>query len=209
MLKGCFITIEGIDGAGKTCHLNWIKYLLEQAGKTVVCTREPGGTPLGEEIRAVLLQHRTNGIDPISELFLLCAARAEHITQIIVPSLMQGKWVLSDRFSDATYAYQGGGRRINPATIAVAESIFNINLQPDFTLLLDVPVEVGKIRRQHRTNLDRFDQEEWSFFQRVRNAYLHRAAMFSRRIRVINAASELNQVTAEITKQIQDILTLS
>jgi len=206
MNNGRFITIEGIDGAGKSCNLVWIKSLLENAGKTVVCTREPGGTLLGEEIRNLLLQHRVGGMEVVTELLLLCAARAEHIATKIRPSLARGEWVLCDRFSDATYAYQGGGRGLNNAIIATAESVFENNLQPDLTFLFDVSVEISKARVQHRSASDRFDQETTAFFQRVRDAYLQRAANFPHRIRVIDANGKLMQVQQEILKQINDYL---
>lgn len=209
MYKGRFITIEGIDGAGKTCNLAWIKSLLEQAGKKVNCTREPGGTPLGEEIREILLKQRTQKMQPHSELLLLFAARAEHISTVIRPSLARGEWVLCDRFSDATYAYQGGGRGLSFITIANLESAFTEHLLPDLTLLLDVPIEIGQSRAKQRLDQNHFDAETYGFFQRVRDAYLQRAATNPQRICVIDAGRELIEVQKEIATHIKRMADLA
>jgi dTMP kinase len=204
MREGRFITIDGIDGAGKTCNLAWMKSWLEQAGKRVICTREPGGTMLGEEIRKLLLRDRIQKMQSMSELLLLYAARAEHIATLILPSLERGDWVLCDRFSDATYAYQGGGRCLNLDTIANAEFVFTNNLQPDLTILLDIPVEISKTRSSNRNSAqNHFDQESIMFLERVRSAYLQRAAMYPQRICVINAARELTEVQTEIVEHIK------
>lgn len=201
-LKGRFITVEGIDGSGKTCNLAFIKTLLTQAGKPVLCTREPGGTPVGEEIRDILLRKRTPAMDAFSELLLLAAARAEHLTRQIRPALARGEWVLCDRFNDATYAYQGGGRCLDLTTLHTLETLIQGELQPDLTILLDLPVETGQARSKLRQSQDRFDQETLAFFQRVRATYLERAAIYPERIRVIDAACSLNAVQTAITQVI-------
>jgi len=197
---GRFITLEGIEGAGKSCNLAWIQSLLEGAGKTVLCTREPGGTPLGEEIRALLLGHRAEGMDATCELLLLFAARAEHLTQRIRPALARGDWVLCDRFSDATHAYQGGGRGLDPAAIRTLETLVQGDLRPHLTLLLDLPVELGRARAGRRSSPDRFEQEMTAFFRRVRASYRGIAAAEPQRVRLIDAARPLPEVQGEMAR---------
>jgi len=197
---GRFITLEGIEGAGKSCNLAWIQSLLEGAGKTVLCTREPGGTPLGEEIRALLLGHRAEGMDATCELLLLFAARAEHLTQRIRPALARGDWVLCDRFSDATHAYQGGGRGLDPAAIRTLETLVQGDLRPHLTLLLDLPVELGRARAGRRSSPDRFEQEMTAFFRRVRASYRGTAAAEPQRVRLIDAARPLPEVQGEMAR---------
>ncbi|WP_260293870.1 dTMP kinase [Sedimenticola hydrogenitrophicus] len=196
--KGKFITVEGGEGAGKSSNLAFIRDLLEQSGVEVVFTREPGGTALGEEIRDLLLGHKHTGMAKDTELMLMFAARAEHLARIILPALNAGKWVLCDRFTDASYAYQGGGRGIEMARIRALEEWVQQGLKPDLTLLLDLPIETGLDRAGQRSEPDRFEVEQHAFFERVRSAYLDIARRDSQRVRVIDAAVPLAQVQAQI-----------
>ena len=199
-MKGAFITVEGADGAGKTTHLDFIQRWLTERGASVVRTREPGGTALGELLREILLD--SDGAVPISdraELMLIFAARTQHLDEVIVPALTAGKWVLCDRFTDATFAYQGGGRGIDDAAIAALERWAQGNLQPDLTVVLDVPVEVGEARTRRRGDArDRFEQQAREFKQAVRRVYRERAAEFTHRIKMINADQTVEQVCAEL-----------
>lgn len=201
--RGCFITVEGTEGVGKTTNMEYSLSLLEAAGIEVVTTREPGGTELGEEIRALLLGHKHDGMHDDTELMLMFAARAEHIAQVIRPALEAGKWVLCDRFTDATYAYQGGGRGINLQRIAVLEDWVQGELRPDLTLLLDVPVDIGLDRAGKRSAPDRFEKEKHDFFEKVRNMYRQRANNEPARFRVIDAGKDLETVQ----KQLHDVFT--
>jgi dTMP kinase len=194
-ITGKFITLEGIDGAGKSTHLAWLREALEQRGHEVVVTREPGGTPLGETLRGLLLNHHMH---LETEALLMFASRREHLAEVIVPALQQGKWVISDRFTDASFAYQGGGRGIDEARLRILEDWVQQGLQPDLTLLFDVPLEVARQRLSTNASLDRFEQEQQDFFQRVREAYLRRAAQFPDRIRVIDSARSLPVIRAEL-----------
>jgi len=194
-IKGKFITLEGIDGAGKSTHLAWLREALEQRGHEVVVTREPGGTPLGETLRGLLLNHHMH---LETEALLMFASRREHLAEVIVPALQQGKWVISDRFTDASFAYQGGGRGIDETRLGILEDWVQQGLQPDLTLLFDVPLEVARQRLAANASLDRFEQEQQDFFQRVREAYLRRAAQFPARIRVIDSARPLPVIRAEL-----------
>jgi dTMP kinase len=194
-ITGKFITLEGIDGAGKSTHLDWLRETLEQRGHEVVVTREPGGTPLGETLRGLLLNHHMH---LETEALLMFASRREHLAEVIVPALQQGKWVISDRFTDASFAYQGGGRGIDEARLGILEDWVQQGLQPDLTLLFDVPLEVARQRLSANASLDRFEQEQQDFFQRVRAAYLRRAAQFPERIRVIDSARSLPVIRAEL-----------
>jgi dTMP kinase len=194
-ITGKFITLEGIDGAGKSTHLEWLRETLEQRGHEVVVTREPGGTPLGETLRGLLLNHHMH---LETEALLMFASRREHLAEVIVPALQQGKWVISDRFTDASFAYQGGGRGIDEARLGILEDWVQQGLQPDLTLLFDVPLEVARQRLAANASLDRFEQEQQDFFQRVRDAYLRRAAQFPARIRVIDSARPLPAIRAEL-----------
>jgi len=202
IMKGKFITVEGIEGVGKTTNIDFIHQRLLAAGKDVVVTREPGGTPLGEAIRGLLLDPEYTGMDSICELQLMFAARAEHLARVIRPALEKGQWVLCDRFTDATYAYQGGGRSIDTGIIARLEALVQGDFRPDVTLLLDVPVEVGLSRAGKRGQLDRFEQEQIDFFQRVRNSYLAMAKQHGKRYRIIDASPPLEQVQ----QQLSDVL---
>ena len=197
-MKGKFITVEGIEGVGKTTNIDFIHQQLQAAGRDVVLTREPGGTPLAEAIRGLLLDSAYTGMDSTCELQLMFAARAEHLAKVVWPALKQGQWVLCDRFTDATYAYQGGGRGIDSDVIARLEELVQGDFRPDLTLLLDVPVEIGLARAGKRGALDRFEQEKVDFFQRVRNAYLEMAQRSPDRYRVIDASLPLNEVQNQI-----------
>ena len=199
-MRGRFITVEGSEGVGKTTNLEFIRAYLEQQGQEVVVTREPGGTPLGEDIRGLLLGHRHDGMASDSELLLMFAARAEHIAKVIEPALAVGRWVLCDRFTDATYAYQGGGRGIDFAHIAQLEQWVQGDLRPDLTLLLDVPVAVGLARAGARSAPDRFEKEQVAFFERVRAAYLALAGMHPQRYRVVDTTRTLAEVQVDITE---------
>ncbi|MES9858001.1 MAG: dTMP kinase [Sedimenticola sp.] len=195
---GKFITVEGGEGAGKSTNLDHIRRLLEAAGKEVLFTREPGGTSLGEDVRELLLGHKHTGMSDDAELLLMFAARAEHLNSKIKPALREGKWVLCDRFTDASYAYQGGGRGINSERIATLEAWVQQGLKPDLTLLLDLPIKIGLERAGKRSEPDRFESEEVAFFDKVRSAYLAIAEREPQRVRVIDAAAALENVQRSI-----------
>jgi dTMP kinase len=193
-MSGKFITVEGIEGVGKSTNMAFIHRQLQAAGWDVLVTREPGGTPLAEAIRTLLLDPAFTGMDMLCELQLMFAARAEHLAKVIRPALAAGRWVLCDRFTDATYAYQGGGRGVDAAVIARLEDLVQGGFRPDLTLLLDVPVELGLSRARQRGELDRFEQEEIEFFERVRQAYLDMARRHPGRYRIIDASQSLEAV---------------
>ncbi len=199
-LSGRFITVEGIEGAGKSTCVTFIRECLVGAGKSVVVTREPGGTALGEKLRHLLLDHHQEAISPDAELLLMFAARAEHLARVILPALHAGQWVLCDRFSAASYAYQGGGRGIAEERIAALENWTQGVLRPDLTLLLDLPVHLGLERAGKRSEPDRFEREDGGFFERVRESYLQQARQHPQRYRVINAALPLAEVQAQIVQ---------
>ena len=205
-MTGKFITVEGIEGAGKTTQLAFIRDYLETAGKRVLLTREPGGAALSEEIRALLLRQRQEGMSADAELLLLFAARAEHLHQVIRPALESGIWVLCDRFTEASYAYQGGGRGVAGERIAVLENWVQGTLRPDLTLLFDLPAEQGLARTGRRGLLDRFEREELDFFQRVRNAYLEQAARHPNRYRIVDASRSIAAVRTEVEAIVQALL---
>lgn len=190
-----FITLEGIDGAGKSTHLNWLAERLRSQGKNVLVTREPGGTPLGEALRELLL-HQAMHLE--TEALLMFAARREHLDKVIIPALRAGTWVISDRFTDASFAYQGGGRGLDESKLKILEQWVQQDLQPDLTLLFDVTLEVSRQRLSANASLDRFEQEKQDFFQRVRDAYLKRAAQFPERIRVIDSGRALNEIQVDL-----------
>ncbi|MET0047707.1 MAG: dTMP kinase [Sedimenticola sp.] len=204
--RGKFITVEGGEGAGKSTNLDYIQKLLTDAGHEVVFTREPGGTGLGEEVRELLLGHKHTGMSEDTELLLMFAARAEHLAGKIVPAIEEGKWVLCDRFTDASYAYQGGGRGIDWQHIAELEKWVQGDLRPDLTLLLDLPVEQGLKRAGERSEPDRFEVEAQHFFERVRTAYLRIAEEQPGRVKVIDASLELEQVQSRIRTAIEEFL---
>jgi dTMP kinase len=195
MANGKFITFEGVDGAGKSTHIAAFADTLRQHGKTVITTREPGGTALGEQLRNLLL-HQPMHLE--TEALLMFAARREHLAQLITPALMRGEWVISDRFTDASFAYQGGGRGLSLDKLTQLEHWVQGDLQPDLTLLFDVPLEVARERLQRTRNPDKFEQEQDNFFVRVRQVYLQRAQQFPQRIRVIDSTRPIDQISAEL-----------
>lgn len=193
-----FITVEGIEGVGKSTHVNFIRGFLEQHHRQVVATREPGGTPVAEKIRALLLDNSYREMSVDAELLLMFAGRADHLQRVILPALRREQWVVCDRFTDATYAYQGGGRHIPLHRIAALETWVQAEIQPGFTLLLDAPVDVALKRTVKRGPADRFEQETTEFFARVRQVYLERAVLYSQRYRVIDANLPLEEVEEQI-----------
>jgi dTMP kinase len=210
MKKGLFITLEGGEGAGKSTQMTFVQQRLQDGlqavGKNLQVTREPGGTALGEQIRELLLDHRQTVMDSDTELLLMFAARAQHLAELIRPTLAAGDWVLCDRFTDATYAYQGGGRGIALKRIAALENWVQGELRPDLTLLLDLPVEVGMARAGERGELDRFEREQQVFFERVRQTYRERAVAEPARYRIIDAAQNIEQVQAQIDRALTPLL---
>jgi dTMP kinase len=205
-VRGLFITVEGVEGVGKSTNLHFIEERLRAAGREVITTREPGGTDLGEQVRALLLDRANTGMSADTELLLMFAARAEHLAQVIRPALAAGQWVLCDRFTDATYAYQGGGRGIDPTRIRLLEDWVQGALRPDATFLLDAPVALGMERAGKRGALDRFEQEDLAFFERIRGAYLAMAGRDPERYRVIDASQALDAVQARIAAEIDVLL---
>lgn len=195
MATGKFITFEGVDGAGKSTHIDAFAEALRARGKHVITTREPGGTPLGEKLRELLL-HEPMHLE--TEALLMFAARREHIAQVIRPALERGDWVISDRFTDATFAYQGGGRKLSLDKLVALEQWVHADLQPDLTLLFDVPLAVARERLNNSRTLDKFEQEKDDFFTGVRDVYLQRAAQFPQRIRVIDSTRAIDEVTREL-----------
>jgi dTMP kinase len=204
--RGLFITMEGGEGVGKSTNLVFLKNYLSNNGVDVVITREPGGTHLGEEIRELLLQVRRERVSAMTELLLIFAARAQHLRELIEPALAAGKWVLCDRFTDATYAYQCGGRGVESETVRRLEELVQGDLRPDYTLLLDVAVEIGMARARGRGDLDRFEQETLDFFERVRLSYLEQAKNSSGRYRLINAGGSLDEVQQELLEFGKELL---
>lgn len=198
-MTGRFVTFEGLDGAGKSTHIDRVVALFQCCGCEVVCTREPGGTALGERLREILLN---DAMTPDSEALLMFAARSEHLSQVIWPALARGATVVSDRFTDASFAYQGGGRGLDYARLAILEQWVQGDLQPDLTLLFDLPYEVARTRLAAVRTLDRFEREAEDFHNRVRRAYLRRALESRERIQVIDAAQELDL----ISKQVEEIV---
>ena len=205
-MRGTFITIEGVEGAGKSTVMNRIAAWLEQHSHRVVRTREPGGTELAEAIRDILLDRHNKDLAGLTELLLMFAARAQHLEQLIRPALERGDTVLCDRFTDATWAYQGGGRGLPAAQIAALEELVHGDLQPDLTLLLDLPVRDGLARASRRSASDRFESESVAFFERVRQNYLERAAANQQRFVVIDAAPQPRKVWALIEAALQERL---
>lgn len=204
MNRGRFITLEGLDGAGKTTHLQWLRDRLAARGLKLTVTREPGGTPLGEALRQLLLDsHELR--HPDTEALLMFAARREHIEQVITPALAAGRWVLCDRFTDATYAYQAGGSGMAWERVAELEHWVQGPLQPDLTLYFDLDPALGHARTRQARVPDRFEREQQEFHERVRAAYLRRAAEHTRRIRVIDAAQAISDVQVELEKIISTI----
>jgi dTMP kinase len=198
--QGRFITFEGIDGAGKSTHIGYVTALLKAAGKTVVSTREPGGTPLGEKLRDLVL-HEKMHLE--TEALLMFASRREHVAQVIEPALARGEWVLSDRFTDASFAYQGGGRGLDRAKLDQLEQWVHPHVQPDLTLLFDVPPDVARARLDATRTLDRFEAEQADFFARVRDEYLRRAATSGGRIVVIDSTLAIDDVRAALRSALE------
>ncbi|MXS19797.1 dTMP kinase [Pseudomonas oryzihabitans] len=196
--NGLFITLEGPEGAGKSTNRDYLAELLGASGREVVLTREPGGTPLAERIREILLAPAAEPMAVDTELLLMFAARAQHLAQVVRPALARGALVLCDRFVDATYAYQGGGRGVPVERIATLEAFVLGDLQPDLTLVFDLPVEIGLARAARRGVLDRFEQEQRAFFEAVRQTYLDRAQAVPARYRLIDASRSLAEVQAEL-----------
>lgn len=202
--KGRFITLEGIDGAGKSTQLLWLTAFLQQKGQEVLVTREPGGTPLGEQLRELLLDNKQT-MHADTEALLMFAARREHLDKVIQPALARGDWVVSDRFTDASFAYQGGGRQVDITRLEILEQWVQGKLQPDLTLYFDVPVELGRARVSRIKSADRFEKEQAEFFQRVREAYLERAQKFPDRIHLIDASQPLDTVQSMMKKIIESL----
>ena len=199
-----FITLEGGEGVGKTTNLTFVEQYLRGHGLEVIRTREPGGTPLGEKVRSLLLD--STHMDSRAELLLVFAARTQHIADVIRPALDAGHWVLCDRFTDASYAYQGGGRGIESSVIGFLERWVQQGVQPDLTLLLDAPPAVGLARARNRGTADRFELEQLSFFENVRQAYLDRAAAQPQRIKRVDASASLEEVQNELARQLDHLI---
>ena len=202
--RGKFITLEGIDGAGKSTHLSWIAERIASAGHEVVTTREPGGTPVGEQLREILLR---KGMHADTEVLLMFASRAEHVRTLIEPSLSAGKWVVSDRFTDATYAYQCGGRGIPTERIALLERWVHGDLQPDITFLFDAPIQLARNRvAQGTPDPDKFEREEAAFFDRVRDNYLDRAANSGGRTRLIDSSESIANIRSLLASHLDGLM---
>ncbi|QKH39238.1 dTMP kinase [Achromobacter pestifer] len=200
--RGRFITLEGVDGAGKSTHTVWIADFLRAQGLDVVSTREPGGTPLGEKLRALLL---TDAMGLDTETLLMFAARCEHLHQVIEPALARGAWVVCDRYTDATYAYQGGGRGLGAARVAALEAWMQAG-QPDRTWLFDVPLEVARARLADAREPDRFEREGAAFFERTREAYHARAAADTQRIRIVDSTQSIAQIRTGLEAGLRELL---
>lgn len=206
MDKGKFITIEGGEGAGKTTNLNFIGDYLSEKGKDVVVTREPGGTPIGEQIRTLLLDTHGDPICKETELLLIFSARVQHLKRKIIPMLNAGCWIVCDRFTDASFAYQGGGRGIDFSHIEFLKNWLVADAKPDLTFLFDIPVEIGIARARNRSIPDRFEAEEKDFFCRVRESYLMRAKKFPHRIKVIDAKRSLEIIQTELVRHLDQLI---
>jgi dTMP kinase len=198
-MSGLFISVEGIDGAGKTTHLEWLRQYFTRRGRFVVATREPGGTPLGEALRGLLLNSECS-INAETEALLMFAARREHLDRVILPALAQGHVVLCDRFTDATFAYQGWGRGVSLTRLRILEEWVQGEVEPDLTLYFDVPVRIAQDRLRRGQTLDRFEQEEADFFERVQSGYKDRAASDPQRVRIIDSSGSIADVEKEIEK---------
>lgn len=206
MDRGLFITIEGGEGVGKSTNIAFIQEALASKGIESIITREPGGTPLAEEIREVLIKNREETVASETELLLMFAARAQHLHQKILPALEKGVWVISDRFTDATYAYQSGGRGVPSEKVALLENFVQGDVRPDLTLLLDAPIEVGMARAKNRGALDRFEEEQAEFFNNVRDNYLARAEAEPKRFKIVDATQSLEEVQSSISVVLENIL---
>ncbi|MBN7797721.1 dTMP kinase [Parahaliea mediterranea] len=204
--RGLFITVEGGEGVGKSTNIAYLRDYLESHGVDLTVTREPGGTRLGEQLRELLVAQRAEAMDPMAELLIIFAARAQHLSEVIEPALAAGRWVLCDRFTDATYAYQSGGRGLDAARVRRLEQLVQGDLRPDFTLLFDAPVELGMARARERGELDRFEREEVAFFERVRGTYLRLARESSGRFRLIDAGQPLEAVREQLHSVSRELL---
>jgi len=198
-----FITFEGIDGAGKSTHIGFVGDFLSKRGKTVVSSREPGGTPLGEKLRDLLL-HEKMHLE--TEALLMFASRREHIAQVIAPALARGDWVLSDRFTDASFAYQSGGRGLDRAKMEALEAWVHPHLQPDLTLLFDVPLAVARERLDATRTLDKFEREQAEFFEKCRGEYLRRAVQFPDRIVVVDSTQSIDAIQLRLAEVLEKLL---
>jgi dTMP kinase len=207
--RGRFITLEGMEGAGKSTQLRVVRDYLRERDISVLTTREPGGSPIAERIRDILLDPSCSGMASDAELLLVFAARAEHVSKTILPALERGAWVVCDRFTDATYAYQGGGRGLDNARIAVLEDSVQGALRPDLTLLLDLAVPDGLARAGRRSAPDRFESESLRFFEDVRAAYLERARQFPGRIRIVDASAPVVEVSTRVRELIRAFIAQS
>lgn len=206
MYPGKFITIEGTEGAGKSTSLNYIKDILQQKDIDFITTREPGGTPIAEKIRELLLDKTNTALCDDAELLLMFAARAQHLKELIIPALQSGQWVISDRFTDATYAYQGGGRGLPWEKIAQLEQWVQGDLRPDATILLDIPVEQGMERVRSRGETDRFEEEQMSFFSRIREAYLRIARENPQRYYIIDTRPAIEEVYQQLDRVLKKLI---
>jgi len=204
--RGCFITLEGVDGAGKSTHAAWIADYLRARGLDVLATREPGGTPLGEILRGLVLSESMT-LD--TETLLMFAARCEHVAQVIEPALARGDWVVCDRYTDATYAYQGGGRQLGAQRVAVLEQWMQPSLQPDRTWLFDVPLELARARLADAREPDRFEREEAAFFERTRSAYHARAQAQPERFRIVDSSQPMPLVRAQLESELKALIQAS
>ncbi|MFK7976374.1 MAG: dTMP kinase [Halioglobus sp.] len=204
--RGLFITMEGGEGVGKSTNMALLERYLHGNNVDVIVTREPGGTQLGEEVRELLLKERKGSVSDMAELLLMFAARAQHIEEVIEPALASGTWVLCDRFTDATYAYQSGGRGMPSDSVRTLEDLVQKTLRPDCTILLDADVETGMTRAQERGELDRIEQEAVAFFERVRTRYLQIAARSSGRCRVIDASQSMENVEQQLLALGEELL---
>jgi dTMP kinase len=201
-MKGLFITLEGVDGAGKSSHVEWLAEHYREAGRTVVFTREPGGTPLGEKLREIVLH---DAMHPETEALIMFAARREHVERVIRPALARGDVVISDRFTDASFAYQCGGRGLSEDRLSTLEAWVHGDLQPDLTLLFDVPGEIAQARLGAAREPDRFERERIDFHGRVRDAYLRRAALYPNRIRILDGSRSLDEVRAQVAAVLETV----
>lgn len=202
-VRSKFITFEGIDGAGKSTHIGFVADFLAACGKTVVCSREPGGTPLGEKLRDLLL-HEKMHLE--TEALLMFASRREHLAQVIEPALARGDWVLSDRFTDASFAYQSGGRGLDRAKLEALEHWVHPDLQPDLTLLFDVPLAVARERLDATRTLDKFEREQADFFEKCRAEYLRRAAQFPERVVVVDSTRTIAEIQMRLAEVLEKLL---
>lgn len=206
--RGAFIALEGIEGVGKSTQLQLLREYFGARTFPVVFTREPGGTPVGESVRGILLDGSHHDMGSTTELLLMFAARAEHLAKVIIPALAEGKMVITDRFTDATFAYQGGGRGIDPRRIEILEAFVQNDLRPDRVILLDAPVDIALARAQQRPGTDRFEQETRAFFARVREVYLARAESQAERFVIIDANKPIDEIQESIRQSLQQLIGL-